>query len=262
MHGSKVFQSPLLGAVPSPGSREKDYDPARVVSIPSSGGSAFTYGGFCVTQEREKFQSPLLGAVPSPLKMCWLTDWERVSIPSSGGSAFTWMLPEEEGSNWFCFNPLFWGQCLHRPTPKPWSPWNPSFNPLFWGQCLHRSRTGRVLRYVSVSIPSSGGSAFTATAAHVWIGPQFQSPLLGAVPSPGFLRLQRKCRLVFQSPLLGAVPSPIQYIPYDKIVYVSIPSSGGSAFTGRFWPGAPPALLVSIPSSGGSAFTGHKSGDA
>jgi len=83
------------------------------------------------------FQSPLLGAVPSP----------TVS-----------------GNYWDC--PL-------------------RFNPLFWGQCLHRSVSADAAN-VQVSIPSSGGSAFTAGGARlpVWGDDLFQSPLLGAVPSP------------------------------------------------------------------------------
>ena len=59
------------------------------------------------------------------------------------------------------FNPLFWGQCLH-PTPGcTWATPASCFNPLFWGQCLHHGSEHSCARRQGVSIPSSGGSAFT-----------------------------------------------------------------------------------------------------
>ena len=36
------------------------------------------------------------------------------------------------------FNPLFWGQCLHRVQLPPIYEFGACFNPLFWGQCLHQ----------------------------------------------------------------------------------------------------------------------------
>jgi len=106
------------------------------------------------------------------------------------------------------------------------------FNPLFWGQCLHLYRDREITSICLVSIPSSGGSAFT----HIGHLPHGRDPDV-SIPSSGGSAF--------------TVGLAICYVG----VGVSIPSSGGSAFTGV--QDVLPVLveLVSIPSSGGSAFT-------
>jgi len=82
------FQSPLLGAVPSPRKFEVT-EKVFNVSIPSSGGSAFTrkFAGFF--HEKMSFNPLFWGQCLHPRSQFVALAYELVSIPSSGGSAFT-----------------------------------------------------------------------------------------------------------------------------------------------------------------------------
>jgi len=83
------------------------------------------------------------------------------------------------------------------------------FNPLFWGQCLHlleRAMSGA--QNLSFQSPLLGAvPSPNLSIALERVAEMFQSPLLGAVPSPKKMKLEWGGGM-FQSPLLGAVPSP------------------------------------------------------
>jgi len=155
-----VFQSPLLGAVPSP-LLWAVFVIVGTVSIPSSGGSAFT----CI--------------------LTHLSPGFSVSIPSSGGSAFTTTKKELGKEKDLFQSPLLGAVPSPGVLPLNYFPAE-GFNPLFWGQCLHLAMMDtEITKSQKVSIPSSGGSAFTpGEDGEGAIEKEFQSPLLGAVPSP------------------------------------------------------------------------------
>jgi len=226
------FQSPLLGAVPSPFFlNELDIKVCESFN-PLFWGQCLHRGRDCLSQVWRLFQSPLLGAVPSPRIKPVVQSRRnpKVSIPSSGGSAFTPRIG------------------VLGAEPRVFQ------SPLLGAVPSHENGVCNFRRRLRVSIPSSGGSAFTReghgkpAAIHVSI-PSSGGSAFTALGGAG------RSVVVFQSPLLGAVPSPNKYTgAHEKIMTVSIPSSGGSAFTLRAR-GKSQGGAVSIPSSGGSAFT-------
>ena len=156
------FQSPLLGAVPSPNTLTEVANQEVVFQSPLLGAVPSPLWNCLLKQVSFLFQSPLLGAVPSPGRGGGSSGfWADVSIPSSGGSAFT---PPDRRSRLLqaidVSIPSSGGSAFTLSTQDV-DAIDISFNPLFWGQCLHPER------------------AFHKERCAV-----FQSPLLGAVPSP------------------------------------------------------------------------------